>query len=246
MHLLFLLLFFVGLVGVVYFLIRRQPKNSLFSIGLSIISFIMFGITVPPSDDSEVTEQNPEETQVADNDENVEEVSEDEPEEGEGVTEENNPDEDIEEEPEPETESDPEEAPFELIDGVAVFTDTREIVFGLNSHLDIFSADMTDLLKENHQNIDNGAIFRSLDTLTDEYGNEERTITVVVYYSQETIEAINYDNWPTLDASGLYDTADGTWVHAALSEGNVENNPPSNSEEVPEIYYTMMGTVIEE
>lgn len=134
---------------------------------------------------------------------------------------------------------------YELIDDIAVFTSDKELVFGVNQHLESFSYDMTQALKETHSEIKNGAIFRDISALTDTYGNEEKTTTVVVYYSQETIEAINYDNWPTLDSSGLFDTADATWIHYALKDSKFKNNTPSDTNQLPDLYYSMQGAVHE-
>lgn len=129
----------------------------------------------------------------------------------------------------------------EMIDNITVFTNDSDIVLGINQHLSNFSYDMTQELKKRHNEIENGAIFRNVSTLTDKYGNEEPTVTVVVYYSPKTIEAINYENWPILDASGLYDTADATWVHYALKDSKVKNNAPSDTSAIPDIYYSMQG-----
>lgn len=134
---------------------------------------------------------------------------------------------------------------YELIDDIAVFTNDKSIVLGINQHLESFSYDMTQALKKKHGEIKNGAIFRNITPLVDKFGNEEKTTTVVVYYSQDTIEAINYDNWPTIDSSGLYDTADATWVHYALKESKVKNNTSIDSERLPSLYFSMQGATYE-
>lgn len=137
-----------------------------------------------------------------------------------------------------------EDPPYELIDGVAVFTDDQKIVFSINTKLEGFSYDMTQLLKEHHAEIENGAVFATADVLTDTYGNEEKRYTMAVYYSQDTIDKINYDNWPMLDSNGLYETADGIILYNAIADNKVTNSKPTDA--APDIYYSIVGSLYEE
>lgn len=136
------------------------------------------------------------------------------------------------------------EEPYEIEDDIAIFTDDNDSIFSAKQHVDSFSAEMTQALKENHKDIKNGAIFRSVKTLSDKYGNEEKTNVLAVYYSPETIEKINYDKWPTLDASGLYDTADAMWAHPAFKEKGAKENK-SGTENAPDIYFNYLGSTVE-
>lgn len=136
------------------------------------------------------------------------------------------------------------EVPYEIVDEIAVFTDDNDSIFSAKQHVDSFSAEMTKALKENHKDIKNGAIFRSVKTLSDKYGNEEKTNVLAVYYSPETIEKINYDKWPILDASGLYDTADTMWVHPAFKEKGAKENK-SSTENAPNVYFNYLGSSAE-
>jgi len=140
-----------------------------------------------------------------------------------------------------EEESKPE---YEMIDGIAVFTDAKEPTLSENNMVSNFSIEMTDALKKHHEEIENGAIFRLANTLEDTYGNEEQVYTLVVYYSQDTIEKINYDNWPSLVASGLYDTADTVLVHYVLN--NNKHAEGKGADNAPPIVGEMFGAEYEE
>lgn len=111
----------------------------------------------------------------------------------------------------------------EVIDSVDVYTDYSEMFLTPNVYMSNFSIDMTELLKEKHDEIKNGVIFRNAATVADQYGNEENIILVSVWYSQETVDKINYENWPQLVGEDLYNTADGVLVHHNLEQDTVDN-----------------------
>lgn len=111
----------------------------------------------------------------------------------------------------------------EVIDNVDVYTDYSEMFLTPNVYMSNFSVDMTELLKEKHDEIKNGVIFRNAATVADQYGNEENIVLVSVWYSQETVDKINYENWPQLVGEDLYNTADGVLVHHNLEQDTVNN-----------------------
>ncbi len=133
----------------------------------------------------------------------------------------------------------------EVIDGVDVYTDFNNITISPNNYMSNFSIEMTDLLNEVHQDLTNGVVFRNATTLTDGYGNEEKKIVVNVWYPQETIEKINYDNWPVLIGEDLYSTADGVIIHFALGQDVDEDNKIA-SDDAPQFYRDSIGADYEE
>ncbi len=152
-----------------------------------------------------------------------------------------------EEETEQAEEEETEEVKFkhEVIDGVDVYTDFNNITISPNNYMSNFSIEMTDLLNEVHQDLTNGVVFRNATTLTDGYGNEEKKIVVNVWYSQETVERINYDNWPVLIGEDLYSTADGVIIHFALGQDVDEDNKIA-SDDAPQFYRYSIGADYEE
>lgn len=125
-----------------------------------------------------------------------------------------------------EREEDNQEKPdyqHEVIDNVDVYTDYSEMFLTPNVYMSNFSVDMTELLKEKHDEIKNGVIFRNAATVADQYGNEENIVLVSVWYSQETVDKINYENWPQLVGEDLYNTADGVLIHHNLEQDTVNN-----------------------
>ena len=128
---------------------------------------------------------------------------------------------------------------FTTDDGVTVFQQFTE-PFSVDRALKNFSYDMANELKANKDNIKNGAVFRLAIPLTDTYGNESNEYVLVVYYEQDTIDKINIDNWPTLDDTGLYDTADGVILAAPIKDNKVTDTVTYDNE-APSIYYTSIG-----
>lgn len=127
----------------------------------------------------------------------------------------------------------------EIMDGVDVFTYNRDIVWSFDSQLRDFNMDNTELLSEFHTDINNGAVFRLVGGLGDGYGNNTENIILIAYYEQETIDKINYENWPARFETGLFDSADSIIVHFAYRDAiDVENNTNGTP---PPVYYNSMG-----
>lgn len=103
-------------------------------------------------------------------------------------------------------------------DDVDVFTTTLTVGFSRDSFVRQFSMKGVDILRKYHEELDNGAVFRLALPLTDTYGNKSYRIEAVAYFSPETIDKINFDNWPRLESTGLYETADSVGVHHGLGE----------------------------
>jgi len=132
----------------------------------------------------------------------------------------------------------------EVIDGVDVFTYTNISVISFKNQLSNFSIEMTDLLVDQHDQIDNGAVFRTISTIEDNKGNQETVYTAQVYYTQDTIDEINYDNWPRLVGEDLYNAADSVMIHHLLrDQTDIENKP---YDDAPDFYTFTIGTEYEE
>lgn len=223
MEVIFRYLLLGALIAAVYFVVKKQWKKAGISFLTVIISFLGFAVTTPEDPES----------------------SADEPEQAEIVAESSQPEE-TEEEVEEEVTEEPSDENIAFLDsGVALYTDDREIVFGEKSHLENFSGNHVQTLKENHSNFENGVIFRNIMPLQDEYGNQTMTNVVTVYYSPETIDKINFDNWPTLDATGLYETADNVFIHYALLSKVNEFQKYADLKDAPQDFLDYAGTIVE-
>ena len=124
-------------------------------------------------------------------------------------------------------------------DGVMIFDRYEEISLSINSLVAKFSTDMADELKEHKDDIDNGAVFRLAGLLTDDYGNEVKKYVISVYYTQDTIDKINVDNWPLDINNGLYKTADGVIVHPALRDNKHAETKVYEGEQPEEYTYSV-------
>ena len=124
-------------------------------------------------------------------------------------------------------------------DGVMIFDRYEEISLSINSLVAKFSTDMADELKEHKDDIDNGAVFRLAGPLTDEYGNETKKYVISVYYTQDTIDKINVDNWPLDINKGLYKTADGVIIHPALRDNKYTETKVYDGEQPDEYTYSV-------
>lgn len=145
---------------------------------------------------------------------------------------------------EAEAEKKSEKFQHEVIEGVDTYTLVSGTNWSANSMMTGFSVDATSLLQDVHQDLTNGAVFRIATTLTDTYGNESQEIVSTVWYSQETVEKINYDNWPRLVGEDLYNTADGVIVHYAIgNDVEVENKSAGNN--APNFYRDSIGVEFE-
>lgn len=158
------------------------------------------------------------------------------------VEEENEEETEDKEDSEEETKND--KIKHEVIDGVDVFTYTNISVISFKNQLSNFSIEMTDLLVDQHDQIDNGAVFRTISTIEDNKGNQETVYTAQVYYTQDTIDEINYDNWPRLVGEDLYNTADSVMIHHLLrDQTDIENKP---YDDTPDFYTFTIGTEYED
>lgn len=130
------------------------------------------------------------------------------------------------------------EKEYELINDIAVFTDDSDLLWSEKGHVDNFAYDMALKLEGNHEELENGAIFRSIKVLIDPYGNETPTNVIIVYLTQGTIERINFDNWPN-SQDDLYYVADAYWSHGLYTYGKL-NDTKSGAEFAPDLYYDLI------
>jgi hypothetical protein len=232
------LLVVAGIAGFFYFRKKDKQKRNI-SIGLAVVSFILFGIFMP--EESETNNQvdmadEPETEEVNENTSETEVVETAE----ESETEEEPEDEESEEVPEETNEN------IEFLDsGMALVTDNSNITFGETSHLEIFSGNHVTTLSDNYEQFENGVIFRNVMALQDQYGNQEDTNVIAVYYSPETINQINFENWPTLDETGLFEPADNVFIHNVLLSESEDFQQYTNTEGVPDEMLNYMGTTVE-
>ena len=193
------------------------------------------GALLDDGEEEDVTkEQNPEETV-----EKEEDVSEEESEPAENDAED---EEEYEYDFDDEEESEDEEygeGIHKNDDGVMIFDRYEEISLSINSLVAKFSTDMADELKEHKDDIDNGAVFRLAGPLTDDYGNEVKKYVISVYYTQDTIDKINVDNWPLDINNGLYKTADGVIIHPALRDNKYTETKVYDGEQPDEYTYSV-------
>lgn len=212
--------------GYAFFAWKKQgnKKNAKIAGLIALAAFVGFGLTTE-DEEEEATEDE------------TEEVMEEEGEEGEVEAEE------VAEEPEEEEEEE-DDSDFlrDEEDGTLIFTHPPRDLWSAEPHTDSFAFDIGDLLEEHADEAENGMIFRSAKTLVDEYGNDTDYNVILVYYSQETIDQINFENWPN-QAGQPYTTADGVWAVPAFQEGNVELQ---TTEDAPDAYYNFMNSEYEE
>ena len=201
------------------------------------IVMIVLGACGAILDDGEEEEQIPEET--------VEKEEESEPVENDTEEEKSEP---VEEESEDtdentETEEEPEDTENEEFhkndDDVMIFDRYGEVSLSVNTLVSKFSKDMTDEIKKHKDEFTNGAVFRLAGPLVDEYGNETKKYVISVYYTQDTIDKINVDNWPLNISDGLYKTADGVIVHPALRDNKHAKTKVYEGEQPEEYTYSV-------
>lgn len=124
-------------------------------------------------------------------------------------------------------------------DGVMIFDQYGEVSLSQNTLVAKFSRDMAEELKKYKDETKNGAIFRLASPLVDEYGNETKKYVLAVYYTQDTIDKINVDNWPLNISDGLYKTADGVIVHPALRDNKHAETKVYEGEQPEEYTYSV-------
>lgn len=123
-------------------------------------------------------------------------------------------------------------------DGYDVYERDAGMPLSENSSVKHFSMEMSNKLKEDHQNIEQGAIFKDIMKFEDEKGNETKMVAAIVYVSNESINEINYKNWPK-NPESLYDVADGIVFHAYINNNDVAKT--RNQDEIPQQFYDMLG-----
>ena len=124
-------------------------------------------------------------------------------------------------------------------DDVMIFDRYGEVSLSVNTLVSKFSKDMTDEIKKHKDEFTNGAVFRLAGPLVDEYGNETKKYVISVYYTQDTIDKINVDNWPLNISDGLYKTADGVIVHPALRDNKHAKTKVYEGEQPEEYTYSV-------
>ena len=112
------------------------------------------------------------------------------------------------------------------------------MAFSENSSIKHFSMEMSNRLKKDHKKIDNGAIFKDVMEFEDKKGNKEKIVAIVTYISKETINEINFDNWPN-NPESLYDVSDGVVFHYYINDNKIAKT--RNQDEIPQQFYDMLG-----
>lgn len=123
-------------------------------------------------------------------------------------------------------------------DGYDVYERDAGMPLSENSSVKHFSMEMSNELKKDHQNIEQGAIFKDIMKFEDKKGNETKMVAAIVYVSKESINEINYKNWPK-NPESLYDIADGVVFHAYINNNDVAKT--RNQDEIPQQFYDMLG-----
>lgn len=123
-------------------------------------------------------------------------------------------------------------------DGFDVYERDGGMAFSENSSIKHFSMEMSNRLKKDHKKIDNGAIFKDVMEFEDKKGNKEKIVAIVTYISKETIDEINFDNWPN-NPESLYDVSDGVVFHYYINDNKIAKT--RNQDEIPQQFYDMLG-----
>lgn len=124
-------------------------------------------------------------------------------------------------------------------DGVMIFDQYGEVSLSQNTFVAKFSRDMAEELKKHKDETKNGAIFRLASPLVDNYGNESKKYVMAVYYTQDTIDKINVDNWPLNVSDGLYKSANGVIIHPALRDNKHAETKVYEGEQPEEYTYSV-------
>lgn len=122
--------------------------------------------------------------------------------------------------------------------GYDVYERDGGMPFSENSSVKHFSMEMSNKLKKDHKNINEGAVFKDVMEFEDKKGNESKMVAVVVYISKESIDEINFENWPK-NPESLYDVADGVVFHAYINDNDVAET--RDQDEIPQEFYDMLG-----
>lgn len=91
-----------------------------------------------------------------------------------------------------------------------------------------------------------GVVYRGYHELADQYGNSNDIFTYVTYYSPDTIDKINYENWePTTE--GFFDIADASYLHDVFKDTDYYDLQNKNNYDLPQSFTGVInGTVVNE
>lgn len=143
-----------------------------------------------------------------------------------------------------------EEVVFEYDDnGIAIIKDNVKPGFSIGGVAKNFSYDHIKTLRDNNEKFENGIIFLNYNETQDKYGNAELTNTIATYYSRDTLDKIQWDNWyqNNIHDELLYQTADAVFIHRIILDEVPEYEKFTGSDEnTPDSYYTYLGSSIDE
>lgn len=132
---------------------------------------------------------------------------------------------------------------FDVTENDDVFLAEGGTNIGVNSgkrYLDIFFMNIGEFLNYYHKDIDKGIIFYTKAEVFDQYGNEETVNQVIVYYSHDTLEKINFDNdnW-SFSSENIYRLADGVRLGVSLKDTGSYASKVTEGD-APEDYYLLI------
>lgn len=107
---------------------------------------------------------------------------------------------------------------IESNEGVTVLTILKDSEFSENAVLRSTAIDAVNYMEDNPSALYNGIVIDKKVNFLDAYGNATPRQAVSVYFSQETIKKINFDNWPNNSAVDFYLAADAYWISPAFSD----------------------------
>ena len=101
-----------------------------------------------------------------------------------------------------------------------------------------------DFLFENHGKLPhskNGYIFRQTNELKDKYGNSQETFVEILWFSNETIEKINYTDRYAFNNEGIFKLADASYLHPAFKDTDIYNYQGYDRGQVPKAFSGFVG-----
>jgi hypothetical protein len=234
----------VAIIGIFYFQKRDKQKRNI-SIVIALISFLIFGIFF--TDDEENNEKIASDTSQISNVEQVDEVSnkEAENEKNSEVATKAEENEEIEEAENKEESADIprvlEKFDHEKIDDIDIYINSSGVTWSAGQHTEHFLMDVADVVKLQHEELQNGALFTSENEFVDNYGNEDTQNGIIVYLKLETIEKINVDNeiWGA-QPSDLYNVADAVWIHSEFQTDEFTGISGASDESIPQTYFNLI------
>lgn len=223
---------FAGAIGIFYFWKRDKQKRNI-SIAVALISFLLFGIFFTGDEedafaDADIDEQ----TEVVEEEQVVDEPVEEDVEEK--ITEEP-----IEEDEAPRALDNFEHGITEDID---TYVNSSGVTWSPEQHTEHFLMDASDIVRYEHENLQNGVIFLSKNEFVDNYGNEETLNSIILYLSPETINKINFDNeiWGS-SPNDMYGVADAMWIHSEFQNDEFTGISGASDDSIPQTYFNLIG-----